>query len=271
MSPPVEKPLYPPMNKPLLEKSHFETIKQLVRSKSASNEIKTEFQNMVFSNTADETYKYIVYSTMFVLSEITKTTGFPIFCLKGGKVMQITSQMPYVSDDIDILILNGSHKTALEIAGIIKKIFLGYPISILDKSQAVSSSSAAAATTVNQNIIKMSYGTRTLKAFLDIDFTPTPSYATIFFSNLKPTNFGSLLFFAQSPLQFLDEKIFFHELYKIKCSETEDQTKQNVCNYQIAKFQKVLMALIPNNMFYLERLKYINDKIIAALPYFSIA
>ena len=79
------------------------------------------------------------------------------------------------------------------------------------------------------------------------------------------------LVFAQSPLQFLDEKIFFYELYKIKCTETTDQNRQNVCKYQLAKFQKVLAPLIPNNEFYLERLNYIKNAIIAALPEFSIA
>ncbi len=290
LSPPVEKSLSPPAGKPLspppaekslspppvlptltkpleqyFDKTQFETLKRIVRSTDASNEIKTEFPNMEFSNTADETYKYIVRSTIYVLSEITKATGFPFFCLKGGKVLQLTTLTPYISDDIDILVLNGSHKTALEIAKIIKQMFLGYPISVLDKSQITSSN------TVNQNIIKMSYGTRSLKAFLDIDFSPTPAYATMFFSNLKPINFGSLLFFAQSPLQFLDEKIFFYELYKIKCTETTDQNRQNVCKYQLAKFQKVLAPLIPNNEFYLERLNYIKNAIIAALPEFSIA
>ena len=67
-------------------------------------------------------------------------------------------------------------------------------------------------TAANQNIIKMSYGKTHFKAFLDIDFSQTPAYSQMFFDNLFPIPFGSLLFVAQSHLQFIDEKIFFKKI-----------------------------------------------------------
>jgi hypothetical protein len=243
-------------------KDQLAELRKKVLNKEASMITENEYPNMAFTESADETFKFLVRTTLYILSEITKVTGQPFFCLKGGKILQLTQPMPYISDDIDILVLNQSHKTAAEIAALIKNCLLGYPISVLDKSKLSGTP---------QNLIKMSYGSHTLKAFLDIDFAPTPAYAEVFFSNLRPVNFGSLMFYAQSPLQYVDEKVFFHELYKIKCESNTEPHNINVCNYQIAKFQKVLKVILPLYTNYLERVNYLQPLIAQALPIFTIA
>jgi hypothetical protein len=144
-------------------------------------------------------------------------------------------------------------------------MFVGLPISVLDKSLIATSLPKA-----NQNIIKISYGKTSFKAFLDIDFSPTPTYSQMFFANLYPIPFGSLLFYAQSHIQFVDEKIFFNEIYTEKCKQQRDTYKQNICKYIISKFQRILNTLISSPIFYKERVTILQPYIDKALLEFEL-
>lgn len=235
--------------------------------------ILNEFPNMVFLLPDNSRYVHIVCATLFILSEITKHSTEQLFCLKGGKIMQLTSFTEYESDDIDILVLNHNKEVATSIS---KIIYSAFPDELSIASKEILPS-------MTDNLIKISYkipNKNGYKSVIDIDYSPLPAYSRQFFANLHAIPFGPLVFVAQNPLQFFDEKQFFLMLYSGKCSQYEKTGKYNllgVCSYIINKFRKATshimqqmkMQGINTIEFYDERRDYLKPLVDEVLPSFS--
>ena len=101
---------------------------------------------------------------------------------------------------------------------------------------------------------------------IDIDYMQVPEYSQMFFSNLHKMHFGPLLFVAQNPTQFFDEKLFFLMLYKKTLETTKNSDLIRKADFIISKFQKALQQLsnslkdngINVDEFWLERTEFIK-------------
>jgi hypothetical protein len=274
----LPKASLPEPNKEIFESSLIPTkmysdLIAYVRQPQIVPFILNEFPNMVFSLPDNSRYVHIVCATLFILSEITKYSTEQLFCLKGGKIMQLTSFTEYESDDIDILVLNHNKEVATSISKIIYSAFPN-ELSIASKDTIP---------TMTDNLIKISYKIPNIngyKSVIDIDYSPLPEYSQQFFSNLHAIPFGPLVFVAQNPLQFFDEKQFFLMLYSEKCNQYEKTGKYNLlgtCSYIINKFRKATSHImqqmkrqgIKTIEFYDERRDYLKPFVDKVLPTFN--
>ncbi len=275
---PLPKTPSPEPNKEIFESSLIPTkmysdLIAYVRQPQIVPFLLNAFPNMVFSLPDKSRYVHIVCATLFILSEITKHSTEQLFCLKGGKIMQLTSFTEYQSDDIDILVLNQNREVATNIS---KIIYSAFP-------DELSIASKETMPTMTDNLIKLSYKIpkkNGYKSVIDIDYSPLPAYSRQFFANLHALPFGPLVFVAQNPLQFFDEKQFFLMLYSGKCSQYEKTGKYDLldtCSYIINKFRKATshimqqmkMQGINTIEFYDERRDYLKPLVDEVLPSFS--
>jgi hypothetical protein len=218
------------------------TIMQTLKNPNIVARVIADIPSTEFNETASPMYIHTVCATMILVSELSKKDASIV--LKGGKAAQVANSgylktmTKHVSNDVDVLLLNGTQDKALRIAEFVKDMLPNSShISMLDK------------TSMEQPLVKLSLTTPFMQAFLDIDYG-TPM--AMFYDNIVDVHCGSLFYHIQHPMNYFEEKVYYYMLYQKKlktlnktcnCAHPLSPTCVKDCSYHQFTFNKFLETM----------------------------